>query len=45
LFGPGLEPGLADRPSFLPQATACDAVGLGIVPIYDHPNYADRVDA
>jgi hypothetical protein len=29
----------------LPQATACDAAGLDIVSIYDHPNYADRVDA
>jgi alkanesulfonate monooxygenase SsuD/methylene tetrahydromethanopterin reductase-like flavin-dependent oxidoreductase (luciferase family) len=45
LFGLGLEPGLADIPRLLPHATACDAAGLDVVSIPDHPNYADRVDA
>jgi alkanesulfonate monooxygenase SsuD/methylene tetrahydromethanopterin reductase-like flavin-dependent oxidoreductase (luciferase family) len=45
LFGMGLEPGLADIPHLLPHATACDAAGLDVVSIPDHPNYADRVDA
>jgi alkanesulfonate monooxygenase SsuD/methylene tetrahydromethanopterin reductase-like flavin-dependent oxidoreductase (luciferase family) len=45
LFGLGLETGLADIPQLLPQATACDAAGLDVVSVSDHPNYADRVDA
>jgi alkanesulfonate monooxygenase SsuD/methylene tetrahydromethanopterin reductase-like flavin-dependent oxidoreductase (luciferase family) len=45
LFGLGLDPGLADTPRLLPQATACDAAGLDVVSISDHPNYADRIDA
>jgi alkanesulfonate monooxygenase SsuD/methylene tetrahydromethanopterin reductase-like flavin-dependent oxidoreductase (luciferase family) len=45
LFGLGLETVLADIPHLLPHATACDAAGLDVVSMYDHPNYADRVDA
>jgi alkanesulfonate monooxygenase SsuD/methylene tetrahydromethanopterin reductase-like flavin-dependent oxidoreductase (luciferase family) len=45
LFGLGLEPGLADIANLLPQARAADIAGLDVVSVYDHPNYADRVDA
>jgi alkanesulfonate monooxygenase SsuD/methylene tetrahydromethanopterin reductase-like flavin-dependent oxidoreductase (luciferase family) len=45
LFGLGLEPGLADVARLLTHARACDAAGLDVVSISDHPNYADRVDA
>jgi alkanesulfonate monooxygenase SsuD/methylene tetrahydromethanopterin reductase-like flavin-dependent oxidoreductase (luciferase family) len=45
LFGLGLETGLADVPQLLPHAAACDAAGLDVVSMSDHPNYADRVDA
>lgn len=45
LFGMGLEPGLADLPRLLPDARACDAAGLDVVSIPDHPDDAGRVDA
>jgi alkanesulfonate monooxygenase SsuD/methylene tetrahydromethanopterin reductase-like flavin-dependent oxidoreductase (luciferase family) len=44
-LGLALEPGLAAAHRLLPQARACDAAGLDVVSISDHPNYADRVDA
>jgi len=45
LFGLGLPPDLAEVNRLLPQAKACDAAGLDVVSIPDHPNFADRVDA
>ncbi len=45
LFGLGLEPGLADAPGLLADATAGEAARLDLLSISDHPNYADRVDA
>ncbi|BBY64906.1 LLM class flavin-dependent oxidoreductase [Mycolicibacterium helvum] len=45
LFGLGLPPDLAAANRILPQAKACDAAGLDVVSIPDHPNFADRVDA
>ena len=44
-LGLGVEPGLAEVRRLLPEARACDAAGLDVVSISDHPNYADRVDA
>lgn len=45
LFGLGLETRHADLPHLLRYAKACDAAGLDVVSMSDHPNYADRVDA
>lgn len=45
IFGLGLPPDLGDADKLLPQAKACDAAGLDVVSIPDHPNFADRIDA
>ena len=45
LFGVGLETGIDQVSEILRHARVCDAAGLDLVSLTDHPYFAERIDA